>query len=67
MFVRRDLPLDESINMARTLGDAHGWAKRHTTFDLWHLGAAWALGAGAFLSFDDRQKEICKILSLRIA
>ena len=58
MFVRRDLPLDESISMARSLGEAHAWAKRHAGFDLWHLGAAWALGAGAFLSFDDRQKEI---------
>ena len=35
------------------------------TPDLWHLGAAWALGPGAFLSFDERQKEICKHLSLR--
>ncbi len=65
MFVRRPLPLDESINMARSLGEAHGWTKRHAAFDLWHLGAAWALGAGAFLSFDDRQKQVCKLLSLK--
>ena len=65
MFVRRQLPLEESVNMARSLGESHGWARRHTAFDLWHLGAAWALGAGAFLSFDSRQKEICKTLSFR--
>jgi len=51
--------------MARSLGDAHGWTKRHTAFDLWHLAAAWSLGAGAFLTFDERQKEICKVLSFR--
>ncbi|MEY2429074.1 MAG: hypothetical protein QOJ40_1959 [Verrucomicrobiota bacterium] len=64
-FVQKDLPLDDSVSMARSLGEIHGWAKRHTAFDLWHLGAAWALGAGAFLTFDDRQKEICRALSLR--
>lgn len=65
MFVRRDLPLDDSISMARSLGESHGWKQRHTSFDLWHLGAAWALGAGAFLTFDERQKEICRNLSFR--
>jgi hypothetical protein len=42
-----------------------GWSKRHTAFDLWHLAAAWTLGAGAFLTFDERQKEICQTLSFR--
>ncbi len=32
---------------------------------LWHLAAAWTLGAGAFLTFDKRQKEICGTLALR--
>ncbi len=67
MFVRRDLPLNDSVNMARSLGESHGWSKRHGSFDLWHLGAAWALGAGALLSFDERQKQIGKALSLRTA
>ena len=64
-FVRRDLSLDDSVTMARSLGETHGWDKRHTSFDLWHLAAAWTLGAGAFLTFDKRQKEICATLSLR--
>jgi aryl carrier-like protein len=51
--------------MARSLGEAHGWRKRHTSFDLWHLAAAWTLGAGAFLTFDERQKEIGRTLSFR--
>jgi predicted nucleic acid-binding protein len=67
MFVRRNLPVDDSVNMARSLGDTHGWTKRHTAFDLWHLGAAWALGAGAFLSFDGRQKQIAAVLGLQTA
>jgi predicted nucleic acid-binding protein len=64
-FVRRDVALDDSVTMARSLGETHGWDKRHTSFDLWHLAAAWTLGAGAFLTFDKRQKEICATLSLR--
>ena len=64
-FVRRDLSLDDSVTMARSLGETHGWDKCHTSFDLWHLAAAWTLGASAFLTFDKRQKEICATLSLR--
>jgi predicted nucleic acid-binding protein len=64
-FVRRDLSLDDSAAMARSLGDTHGWATRHTSFDLWHLAAAWTLGAGAFLTFDKRQKAICAALAFR--
>lgn len=64
-FLRRDLPLDDSVAMARSLGETHGWTKRHTVFDLWHLAAAWSLGAGAFLTFDERQKEVCQVLSFR--
>ncbi len=64
-FVRRNVPLDDSVAMARALGDAHGWTKRHTPFDLWHLAAAWCLGAGAFLTFDERQKEVCRLLSFQ--
>jgi len=64
-FVRKDLSLNDSVAMARSLGEAHGWSRRHTAFDLWHLAAAWTLGAGAFLSFDERQRELCKLLSLQ--
>jgi predicted nucleic acid-binding protein len=64
-FARRDLALDDSVTMARSLGEAHGWSKRHTSFDLWHLAAAWTLGAGVFLTFDERQKQIGRTLSFR--
>ena len=40
--------------MARSLGASHGWEKRHTAFDLWHLAAAWSLSAGVFLTSDRR-------------
>ena len=33
---------------------------RHTTLDLWHIGAAWELGANYFATFDERQAEIAK-------
>jgi predicted nucleic acid-binding protein len=64
LFQRKELPVRDAVNMARSLGDTHGWKKRHTTFDLWHLGAAWALSAGAFLTFDKRQKEIATLLGM---
>jgi predicted nucleic acid-binding protein len=67
VFVRRELPVADSVNMARSLGEAHGWEKRHTAFDLWHLGAAWAFSAGAFLSFDTRQSEVAAMLGMIIA
>ena len=63
-FQRKELDLTDSVTMARSLGDAHGWKKRHTSFDLWHLGAAWTLAAGAFLTFDKRQKEIARLLGM---
>ena len=63
-FQRRPLEIADAVNMARTLGDAHGWRERHTTFDLWHLAAAWALSAGVFLTFDQRQRKIARLLGM---
>ena len=64
LFVRRSVDLADSVAMARSLGEAHGWKRRHTTFDLWHLADAWSLSAGAFLTFDGRQGEIAKLLGM---
>ena len=64
LFQNKTVPLADSINMARSLGDTHGWQKRHTTFDLWHLGAAWAMSAGAFLTFDKRQEKIARLIGM---
>ena len=60
-FLKKQLPL-ESVAFALQLAHAHGWAKRHTTLDLWHIGAAWELGASFFVTFDDRQAEIAHTL-----
>jgi predicted nucleic acid-binding protein len=56
--------LVDAVTMARSLGEAYGWKQRHTTLDLWHLGAAWALSAGAFLTFDQRQKKIAQSMGM---
>ena len=64
VFQRKRLEGDDALNMARSLGDTHGWKERHTSFDLWHLAAAWALSAGVFLTFDQRQKKIANLLGL---
>ncbi len=64
VFQRKRLEGDDALNMARSLGEAHGWKERHTSFDLWHLGAAWTLSAGVFLTFDVRQKRIAGLLGM---
>lgn len=66
LFLRKHLDMTESVSMARSLGDSYGWKKRHTTFDLWHLAAAWSLSAGAFLTFDARQAVVAKALGMNI-
>jgi len=65
VFLRRKLEMAETVAMVRTLGDAHGWRKRHTTLDLWHLAAAWMLSVGVFLTFDKRQAEVARILGMK--
>jgi predicted nucleic acid-binding protein len=64
LFLKKSVDMADSVAMARSLGEAHGWQKRHTTFDLWHLASAWSLSAGAFLTFDERQAGIAKLLGM---
>lgn len=64
LFLRKPLDMADSVAMARSLGDTHGWQKRHTAFDLWHLAAAWSLSAGVFLTFDGRQAYLAKLLGM---
>ena len=66
IFLRKQLDMADSISMARSLGETHGWQKRHTAFDLWHLAAAWSLSAGVFLTFDRRQAALAKNLGMKI-
>jgi predicted nucleic acid-binding protein len=66
IFVKKQVDITESVAMARSLGETHGWKERHTTFDLWHLAAAWSLSAGAFLTFDRRQEKIALTLGMKI-
>jgi hypothetical protein len=62
MFQRKRLEGDDALNLARSLGEAHGW--KETSFDLWHLAAAGALSASVFLTFDRRQKRIASLLGM---
>ena len=64
LFQSKAVSLADSISMAHSLGEAHGWREKHTTFDLWHLAAAWSLSAGVFLTFDVRQKKVADILGM---
>jgi predicted nucleic acid-binding protein len=61
---RKDVDMKDSVAMARSLGDTHGWKERHTTFDLWHLAAAWSLSAAVFLTFDQRQGKIAELMGM---
>lgn len=65
-LLRKDLDIKDSVAMARSLGETHGWKQRHTAFDLWHLAAAWSLSAGTFLTFDQRQRRIAKLMGMAV-
>lgn len=58
-FLRKPLP-SEAIHFALSLANAHGWRTKHTTLDLWHIGAAWELGADYFATFDQKQADVAK-------
>ncbi len=64
ILIRKEVDMKDSVAMARSLGETHGWKQRHTTFDLWHLAAAWSLSAGTFLTFDQRQGKIAGVLGM---
>jgi predicted nucleic acid-binding protein len=65
IFIRKQVDMVDSVAMSRSLGESHGWNERHTTFDLWHLAAAWSLSAGAFLTFDQQQGKIARIMGMK--
>jgi predicted nucleic acid-binding protein len=60
-FVRKQLP-PEAVSTALQFAQSHGWTQRHTALDLWHIGAAWELGANFFATFDERQAEVAGIV-----
>jgi predicted nucleic acid-binding protein len=64
ILIRKELDMKDSVAMARSLGETHGWTERHTTFELWHLAAAWSLSAGTFLTFDQRQGKIAALMGM---
>ena len=66
ILLRKEVDMKDSVSMARSLGETHGWKEKHTAFDLWHLAAAWSLSSGAFLTFDDRQRKIAKLMGMAV-
>jgi predicted nucleic acid-binding protein len=64
VLLRKEVDMKDSVAMARSLGETHGWKERHTAFDLWHLAAAWSLSAGTFLTFDQRQEKIAGLMGM---
>jgi len=64
ILLRKEVDMKDSVAMARSLGDTLGWQERHTTFDLWHLAAAWSLSASFFLTFDQRQDKIAGLMGM---
>jgi len=64
ILLRKEVDMQDSVAMARSLGETHGWQERHATFDLWHLAAAWSLSAGVFLTFDQRQGKIAGLMGM---
>ena len=66
ILLRKEVEMKDSVAMTRSLGETHGWKERHTTFDLWHLAAAWSLSAGTFLTFDQRQGKIASLMGMSL-
>jgi predicted nucleic acid-binding protein len=64
ILIRKEVDMKDSVAMARSLGETHGWKQRLTAFDLWHLAAAWSLSAGTFLTFDQRQRRIAGLMGM---
>ena len=64
-FLYKELDMSDSVAMARSLGEAHGWKQKHSAFDLWHLAAAWSLSAAVFLTFDRRQARLAGLLGMK--
>ncbi|HEV8544194.1 MAG TPA: hypothetical protein VGR78_17535 [Verrucomicrobiae bacterium] len=64
ILIGKEVDMKDSVAMAHSLGDTHGWKERHTTFDLWHLAATWALSAATFLTFDQRQRKIAGLMGM---
>jgi predicted nucleic acid-binding protein len=64
VLLRKEVDMKDSVAMARSLGETHGWKERHSTFDLWHLAAAWSLSAGVFLTFDQRQGKVAELMGM---
>lgn len=65
-LVRRELPLVESVHQVNVLGEAQGWLRRYTAFDLWHVAAAVVMAADWFLTFDERQADLAVKAGLRV-
>ena len=66
ILLRKEVDMKDSVSMARSLGETHGWKERHTTFDLWHLAAAWSLSAGTFLTLDQRHAKIAGLMGMSL-
>lgn len=66
ILLRKEVDMKDSVAMARSLGETHGWRERHVAFDLWHLAAAWSLSASTFLTFDQRQGKIAKLMGMSL-
>ena len=64
ILLRKEVDMKDSVAMARSLGETYGWKERHTSFDLWHLAAAWSLSAGVFLTLDQRQGTIATLMGM---
>jgi hypothetical protein len=62
--ILKEVDTKESVVMARSLGETHGWKEKHTTSDLWHLAAAWSLSAGVFLTFDQSQGKVAALMGM---
>jgi hypothetical protein len=63
-FQIRQLDLRDSTEWALALSESHGWRRKHTALDVWHVAAALCFKASRFLTFDDRQAALAEDVGL---
>jgi predicted nucleic acid-binding protein len=56
------VPIDwaDVAGLAERLSDRHVWTRGYRAFDILHVATALHLGAGEFLTFDHKQKQLAK-------
>jgi hypothetical protein len=60
ILIRKEVDMKDSVAMARSLGETHGWQERHTTFDHWQFGGGLVLVIWGLSDVRSPSREDCR-------